>query len=205
MKKPLFYLSFLLSWPIWAFFPVADSGRLLYQERQEISLHNHFVFMPEGLDYNVLAQFDELLGQRKDTNIRYVLGFGWSGLVLGSFIKWIPFPDYKYQPAVGLSAGGLYHPSSTKTHYVSLILRPLVSKNINTIIGKFTPYVAFPLSVQIKNFAEFSFPIRLAMGLRGELFFIHFHKIDLNVELGLSLKSKGVSYFSVGLITDLIL
>ena len=188
-----------------AFFPVADSGRLLYQERQELSIHSHFVFEPDGLSFNALAQFDELFLKRKDTNIRYVLGFGWSGLFLGSFIKWVPFPDYKYQPAVGFSAGVLYHPSSTKTHYVSLILRPLISKDIHTVIGKFTPYVAFPLSIQIKNFEDFQFPIQGAVGLRGELFFIHFRKIDLNMELGLSLNAKGASYFSLGLITDLML
>ena len=188
-----------------AFFPVADSGRLLYRERQEIAVHSHFVFAEKGLDFNVLAHFDELLGKRKDTNIRYVLGFGWSGLALGSFIKWVPFPDYKYQPAMGVSAGALYHPSSTKTHYISLILRPLISKDISTIIGKFTPYLALPLSVQVKNLTQFDFPIRLAVGLRGELFFIHFHKIDLNLELGLSLTSQGSAYFNVGFITDLIL
>ena len=206
-KKNLFF------WGIWlwqglaigAFFPVADSGRLLYQERQEVAMHSHFVFTPEGLDFNMLAHFDELLGERKDTNIRYVLGFGWSGLALGSFIKWIPFPDYRYQPAVGLSAGALYHPSSVEDHFISLILRPLISKDIGTVIGKFTPYLALPLSVQIKNFGDFSFPVRVAVGLRAELFFIHFRKIDLNTELGLSLKSEGNSYVSVGLITDLML
>ncbi len=184
---------------------MAESGRLLYQERQEISAHTHFVFVPGGMDFNVLAHFDEGFLQRKDTTIRYAVGFGWSGLTLGSFIKWIPFPDYRYQPAVGFSTGALYNALDTKTHYVNLVFRPLFSKDIETVVGKFTPYVAVPLSIRVKNFSEFDFPVRMALGLRGELFFIHFHKLDLNVEWGMGLTEGAVSYFSVGLITDWML
>ena len=204
--KALVLLGFLcLSGPVGAFFPVAESGRLLYQERQEISAHTHFVFVPGGMDFNVLAHFDEGLWHRKDTTIRYAIGFGWSGLTLASFIKWIPFPDYRYQPAVGFSTGVLYNAVDTKTHNVSLIFRPLLSKDIETVVGKFTPYLALPLSVMVKNFSDFGFPIRLAFGLRGELFFIHFYKMDLNVEWGLGLTKGAVSYISVGLITDWML
>ena len=203
-----FFLSYALclSSPLRAWFPVADSGRLLYQEKQEVSFHTHFVFLPDKkMDFNMLVHFDELFLDRQDTNIRYVMGFGWSGLALGSFIKWIPFPDYKYQPGVGFSTGILYNPMNMKTHYVSLILRPLISKDINTIVGRFTPYIAFPGHIRIKNFTEFEFPLRAVFGFRGELFFIPWHKMDLNVEFGLGLTKGQTAYFSAGVITGLIL
>ena len=184
-----------------ALMPFADSGKLVRPKKFEVSLHTQFISKENETDFNVIAHFDEGFPNRKAMNIRYVLGGGEYGLLLGSFLKWIPFPDYKYQPAVGASIGISYNMLNLSTHYIALHLRPLISKEFETVVGKFIPYLAFPGSIRIKNFSEVQFPLRFAFGIRGELFFIHFHKFELNIEFSTDFAQFTPSYFSVGVFT----
>ena len=184
-----------------AIIPFVDSGKLLRPKKFEVSLHTQFISKEDATYFNVIAQFDEGLPQRRSLNMRYILGGGEYGFLAGSFLKWIPFPDYKYQPAVGASAGISYNMFNLSTHYIALHLRPLLSKEFETVVGKFIPYIAFPGSIRFKNFTEIQFPIRFTFGIRGELFFIHFHKFELNLEFSTDLAKYTPSYFSIGVIT----
>ena len=182
--------------------PFVDNGNLLRPEKYEISIHTQFVSQKEEIDFNVVAQFDEGFPYRRDINMRYFIGFGEYGFLTGSFLKWIPFPDYRYQPAIGASVGISYNLFNLNTHYVSLYLRPLISKEFGTVVGIFIPYIALPSSIRIKNFSAVQFPVRIAFGIRGELFFIHFHKFDANIEISMDLTKATPSYFGIGLITS---
>lgn len=184
-----------------AIVPFVDSGRLLRENKYEVSAHTYFISEKERVEFNIIAQFDEGFPNRRDVNIRYLVGGGEYGFLTGSFLKWVPFPDYRYQPAVGVSVGALYNLFNFNTHYVSLHLRPFISKEFETVVGKFIPYLAFPGSIRIKNFSEVQFPLRINFGLRGELFFIHFHKMEFNFEFSTDITKKTPSYFSVGIIT----
>ncbi len=181
--------------------PFVDSGKLLRSNKYEISAHAFFISREEETDFNIIAQFDEGFLNRKDVNIRYLVGGGESGFLGGSFLKWVPFPDYKYQPALGASTGIVYNLFDLNTHYVSLHLRPFISKEVETVVGKFIPYIAFLGSIKIKNFSEVQFPLRANFGIRGELFFIHFHKMEFNFEFSTSITEETPSYFSVGIVT----
>ena len=184
-----------------ALVPFLDSGKLLRPKKYEISFHTYFISEKERTDFNLIAQFDEGLLQRRDVNMRYFIGGGEYGVLTGTFLKWIPFPDYKYQPAVGATVGISYNLFNLNTHYVSLHLRPLISKEFGTVVGKFIPYIAFPGSIRIKNFYEIQFPLRITFGIRGELFFIHFQKLECNVEFSTDITKATPSYFSIGIIT----
>ena len=126
-----------------AIVPFLDSGRLLRANKYEISAHAYFISEKEETEFNIVAQLDEGFLQRQDVNIRYLVGGGEYGFLTGSFLKWVPFPDYKYQPAIGASVGVLYNLFNVNTHYVSLHLRPFISKEFETAVGKFIPYLAF--------------------------------------------------------------
>lgn len=199
--KRLGILCFFVPISAFATVPFVDSGKLLRSNKFEISVHTYFVSGEEETEFNVIAQFDEGFLKRKDVNIRYLLGGGEHGFFGGSFLKWVPFPDYKYQPALGASTGVVYNLFDVNTHYVSFHLRPFISKEVETVVGKFIPYIAFPGSIRIKNFSEVQFPLRVNFGIRGEIFFIHFHKLECNVEFSTSITKETPSYFSVGIIT----
>ena len=194
-------LCAFLSGHAFALVPFVDSGKLLRKGKNEISLHTQLISAEKGLDINVIAQLDEGFSHRKDINIRYLLGGGSSGGIMGAHLKWVPFPDYKYQPALGTSAGMSYNYLNKNTHYISLHLRPLISKEFGTAVGTFIPYLAFPSSIRIKNFSKVQFPFRFTVGIRGELFFIHFHKFELNLEFSTDITKATASYFVIGIIT----
>ena len=181
--------------------PFVDSGKLIRPRNYEVAAHTQFISEQDGLDLNLILQLDESFLSRRDVNARYLLGFGHYGFLGGSFLKWIPFPDYEYQPAIGGSVGLSYNFYNKSTHYVTFHLRPILSKEFDTVVGRFIPYISFPGSIRIKNFSEVQFPLRISFGIRGELFFIHFHKMDLNLEFSTDFTKKTPSYFTGGVIT----
>ena len=186
-----------------ALVPFVDSGKLLRPGKFEVSAHTQVISQTEATDVNVFIQLDEGFLNRKDINARYFLGVGESGVLVGSFLKWIPFPDYRLQPAMGVSVGLAYQlfKFNLNAHYFNFYLRPFLSKEIETVVGKFIPYIAFPGSIRIKNFSQVQFPLRISVGMRGELFFISFHKFDFNFEFSTDITRATASYFTVGLIT----
>ncbi len=208
IKKSKLYKILLLSFvcysiPATALTPFADSGKLLRPGKNEFSAHTQIISQKEeGTDFNFFMQMDESFLKRRDLNIRYFAGIGESGFLTGSFLKWVPFPDYQYQPAIGGGIGLSYNLLNTRTHYFSLHLRPLISKEFGTAVGKFIPYLAFPGSIRIENFSKVQFPLRISMGIRGELFFIHFHKFECNIEFSTDLRKTTASYFAIGVITN---
>ncbi len=197
------FLAFItcFSVSVSAITPFVDSGTLLRPEKHEFSAHTQIISHTQGVDFNIFVQLDEGFLKRRDFNIRYFIGGGESGFFTGSFLKWIPFPDYKYQPAIGASAGISYNLFNFRTHYFSLHLRPFISKEFETTVGKFIPYIAFPASIRIETFSKVQFPLRIALGIRGELFFIHFHKFECNIEVSKDISEVTPSYFSIGIIT----
>ncbi len=186
-----------------ALVPFIDSGQLLRPGKFEVSLHTQMISRTKGTDFNVFVQLDEGFFDRQNINARYFIGIGESGALMGSFLKWILFPDYKYQPAVGASVGLAYQlfKFDLNSHYFNFYLRPFLSKEIETVVGKFIPYIAFPGSIRIKNFSQVQFPLRISLGMRGELFFINFHKFDFNFEFSTDITGATVSYFTIGAIT----
>ena len=202
IKWGVLFAFVFLSAPVMAIVPFVDNGTLLRPGRNNISVHTQIISREEDLDFNGFLQLDEGFLRRRDFNVRYFIGFGESGFLTGYFFKWIPFPDYKHQPAIGASTGISYNWVNVDTHYVSLHLRPLISKEFPTVIGTFISYLAFPASIRINNFSKVEFPLRISIGIRGELFFIHFHKFDCNIEISADLTGATADYLSFGIITS---
>ena len=115
---------------------------------------------------NVLGHVDK--GLNDSSNLRFEAGTGATDAVLGGYLKWVPFPDYQNQPAVGFTMGAQY------AHYqgeseVAIRVTPIASKkfNINTDSWNavITPFVAVPIAVATYNHGNLV-PIQLTMGAK---------------------------------------
>ena len=207
-----------------ALMPLADTGLLERPGKRAVFLYGHLAYQgagglaPSSVNWDVIGRLDQGLDFRKDLNIRYFAGLGYFGLQGGAFLKWVPFPDYKYQPAVGVSGGlgyrmdGIWQSiglgrrggeNGGLSHFLEVYLNPLASKEFSTAGGVLAPYTALPIVLQVSLAEGMERLGWFVLGARGELFFIHFHEFNLNVELGIGVMGAAPSYLSLGVITKL--
>ncbi len=204
--KQLLYCIFtgiLFSPTVFAITPFVDTGKLLRDDEKDISAHAiiHHLSAEEKTGFHLVLTLDQAHWSQKSLNMRYFLGGGTTGFNGGAFLKWVPFPDYKWQPALGIAGGGEYQFAGIKTHIIKLHIRPFISKKLDTPVGSFSPYLAFPVSIDINNFTQVQIPLRFALGVKGEMFFIDFRKLFLNIEFSTALAGQSPFYFSVGVLT----
>lgn len=85
------------------------------------------------------------MGWADDLSGRFLFGVGTVDFHLGGSVKYIPFPDFQNQPAIGVKASAwLARVSDTST--TAIQLSPLVSKRVALETGEITPYLAIPLN-----------------------------------------------------------
>jgi hypothetical protein len=175
--------------PAQAYFSTMDTGEILPTDHYRILSELQYVGDPSGL--NLVGGFDA--GVSQSSNIRVLAGVGSVSFQTGLFYKWIPFPDYGDQPAIGLMVGGVwarYH----SENYPSLRVHPLVSKSFETDYGKLTPYASLPFGVTsgpTKN----TYPLQLTLG--GEWKPIDIESWRFMAEVGMNL-NESFNYISVG-------
>lgn len=179
-----------------AFEPISGSSQLL--DPKEIDTSGYLQFLPSEI--NFIAELAHATPYR-EVNTRHFIGLGGAGFLIGSFIKWIPFPDYRYQPALGTALGASYNWFDSQTHYMNVHFHPSISKVIETGIGDIIPYLTLPFSMKIKNLKEFEFPLKITFGLRAELVFIHAHKVEVVSEISMNLVKPIFSAFNIGVIS----
>lgn len=175
-----------------AYYTVQESGELLKPEQMQAATEIQFITSgDEGI--NVIGRFDK--GFDEESNLRFVAGAGTTDFFIAGYLKWVPFPDFEKQPAIGFSFGAQYG------HYESdneLALRvvPFTSKKFDTDKGEFSPYAALPFA--FSNYDEDStIPFQLALGSRYRHHdFDHF---DFNAELGFDI-NNAFAYVSLGAI-----
>ena len=205
IKQLLYWIltGFLFSPTVFAITPFVDTGKLLRDDEKDISAHAiiHHLSTEKKTGFNLIFTLDHAYWNQKSLNMRYFLGGGTTGFNGGAFLKWVPFPNYKWQPAIGIASGGEYQFAGIKTHIIKLHVRPFISKKLDTSIGIFSPYLAFPISIDINNFTQVQTPLRFALGLKSEMFFIHFRKLFFNIEFSTALTGQSPFYFSIGVLT----
>jgi hypothetical protein len=153
-------LVLTLSLPAFAYNTTFDTGELLAPHQHQMGLESQFILSSPSAT-NFIAHYD--LGATESTNYRFMVGGGTRMFETGGFFKFIPLPDYKYQPAIGAEAGIIYA-NSEGNHILGLRLSPLVSKNLDAEdFGFFTPYVAVPFGVNFSTL-ERSYPSQLVLG-----------------------------------------
>lgn len=93
-------------------------------------------------------------GWRDDLSSRFLFGVGSVEYQMGASLKYIPFPDYGNQPALGIRSA-IWLSRYDDTSVTTLQFAPMASKKINVQKGNLTSYVAVPINlVAVKNHNE---------------------------------------------------
>jgi hypothetical protein len=80
-----------------------------------------------------------------DTNTRFEIGTGVTDFWAAASAKWVPFPDYEKQPAIGFR-GKLIYMREQNTNLYNTQITPIFSKKYNTEHGLFIPYAGIPMT-----------------------------------------------------------
>lgn len=142
MKSRLIFTALLLaSLPSGAFMTVQESNEITPAGKYKIGMEPQ-VRLSDGTGINFTGFFDR--GINDEGSFRAWVGTGDTDLTAGGSLKWVPFPDYGSQPAVGLKVGGSYWREHDE-NFFTVRLDPIVSKKFESDIGLFIPYVAIPV------------------------------------------------------------
>jgi len=167
-----------------------STGTLTKSEKTQFL--GEFQYITSEQQLNLLARFEH--GINQDFDYQLVGGVGASFLAAGAFMKWVPIPDYRNQPAVG-GLFGVFLARSQSERDFSLRLHPFVSKRIDSKIGEFEPFASLPVAYAIRG-DEDGFPVHLALGTGYQ----HSEMKDYRVfaEMGIAL-NYGHPYLSLGI------
>ncbi len=99
----------------------------------------------------------------QDLNARFVLGTGTTDFWAAGFAKWVPYPDYQNQPALGVR-GGLIYVREGSSNFYNTQITPLVSKHYESDIGVLTPYVGVPITFIYEKSSNNFTALQMAIG-----------------------------------------
>ncbi len=148
--------------PALAYYTVQDTGDLLKPKEMRFGAEAQFITHGDTTGVNAIGRFDR--GLNSDMNLRFEVGAGTTDMVAAAYVKWVPFPDFEKQPAVGFTVGGQYAHYNSHSE-VALRVIPFASKAFETDIGMLTPYAALPFAFASYNGDNFV-PVQLVLGSR---------------------------------------
>jgi hypothetical protein len=148
--------------PAFAFYTLQDTGDLLKPKENQLGAEVQFITHGDTTGVNAIGRLDK--GLKDDMNLRFEFGAGTTDLVAGAYLKWVPYPDYDRQPAVGFTVGAHYAHYNSNSE-VALRLIPFASKSFETDIGTVTPFAGLPFAIASYN-GESTVPVQLALGSR---------------------------------------
>ncbi|MCX7977679.1 MAG: hypothetical protein N2578_01615 [Bdellovibrionaceae bacterium] len=144
MRSLLLLLGLALSQNSMAYLSINESGELSPAGTYQVGFEPQFLLNRGG---GVLVGFFLDQGVREDLSLRYNLGFGRVDFNIGTSAKWVPFPDYQRQPAIGVK-GGLHFGRFEGENLLTVQIAPLLSKQValDEERGVLIPYVAVPFN-----------------------------------------------------------
>ena len=158
--------------PIWGFYSLLETGELPPLQKLRVTTAFQGYFDGPYSLANFVVHTDTRLTD--DLSLRASLGLG-SAFMAGSSIKWVPFPDYDKQPAIGLR-GGLYYAyarhdkGQAQGHQIALRIEPLVSKHFDTKWGDLWPYAALSTGItSASTNGEPRTPTRILTGTEAKI------------------------------------
>jgi hypothetical protein len=98
-----------------------------------------------------------------DVNARAVLGTGTTDFWAAGYVKWVPYPDYQNQPAIGLR-GGLIYVREGNSNFYNTQITPIFSKKYETTSGVLTPYVGVPVTFVFEKTSNNFTALQMAIG-----------------------------------------
>lgn len=132
-----------------AYYTFQETGDLLAPGRYAVGGELQFQTSKRS-GVNILGRFDGAISD--EMNYRGFVGLGDVDFQAGGYVKWVPFPDFEKQPAIGITLGGLVAsytvPQKGSNTEFSLRATPFISKSFDAELGQFTPYAALPVGAR---------------------------------------------------------
>lgn len=134
----------LLAAPAHAYLAIGESADVTPAGTLKLGIEPQ-IRLSEGSGANVSVFIDG--GLREDMSYRALLGAGETDLVIAGSFKWVPFPDFERQPAIGFR-GDINFGREQEETFTAVRIAPIISKQMQTDYVLFTPYAALPVGMQ---------------------------------------------------------
>ncbi len=152
-KKPivqiivLFVSAFLLAQTSFAYLSINETAELIKENDYRVGVIPQ-VYLTHGGGANMGAFFDMYVD--RDINSRFIIGGGNTDFWTTASVKWVPYPDYEKQPAIGFR-GAVTYARDNNFDFYNFQVTPIISKIVDTDYGKMNPYIGVPLTVIYSN------------------------------------------------------
>lgn len=174
-----------------AYLAVAESGEILPDGQYQFGLAPQ-ILLNEGGGGTVSGFIDVPVND--STSFRAQAGLGKVDFHAAGSIKYIPFPDFDNQPAMGIK-GGLWYARWQEENWLTLQVAPLASRRLQTEHGVLIPYIALPINLVSRKERNFT-GVQVAFG--SEWKHPTWEHLLLTGELAISLNDS-VSAMTIGL------
>lgn len=152
-KQPLikilivFVSAFILTQVSFAYISVSETAEILKTDHYRLGVIPQVLLSNStGSNSSNIGVFMDLPVEN-DINTRFIIGSGHTSFWTSASVKWVPYPDYDKQPAMGLR-GALIYARDERVDFYNIQLTPLISKIVQTEEwGTMTPYVGVPVTV----------------------------------------------------------
>ena len=166
-----------------SYLTVAETGELVPEGQYLLGLSPQ-IKLSDGNGVNLAGFFDSSV--RQDASVRLHVGVGETDFFTGASFKWIPFPDFGQQPAIGARVGAIYGRDGDDS-LLTFRFDPLVSKKLEIDHGVIEPYGSLPIYTS-------TFRSRTTTGIQlvggAQYYPPDFQQMRLGGELGMSLRES---------------
>ena len=149
LRKPLiltltiFLSALLLAQTSFAYLSVNETAELVKEGDYRIGFIPQLI-LSNGGGSNMGVFFD--MPVESDINSRFIIGGGNTDFWASASVKWVPYPDYEKQPAIGLR-GSLTYARDANANFYDIQATPIISKIVDSQWGKMNPYVGLPITI----------------------------------------------------------
>lgn len=191
-KTILFAATLLSSSSSLAYLTVGESADVTPKGVYKLGVEPQ-VRLSEGSGANLSVFVDS--GIQEDLSWRVSLGTGETDLSANASIKWVPYPDFEKQPAIGIRGDFGLGREASET-FTTVRVGPVISKQMPTDEVLFTPYLAVPMGMLAFQGKSETFA-QLALG--SDIHVNDWKAGMFNVELGANL-NRAFSYISLNFV-----
>ena len=174
-----------------AYLAIHESGKVLNPGEYKIHLSQQLITDP-GTFGSLTAGGS--LPLDADSEIGFKLGTGFADYHFVGQYKWIPYPDFEEQPAIG-AIGGILVAKPDGINETGVFAGPIVSKNFSTEYGSFDSYISVPL-YGVSYDGDLQLSGQLIFGSLWKTY--NFEKLQFTAEMGLRINDNSFSYISIG-------
>lgn len=137
----------LMSQASFAYLSLSETAELIKKEHFRVGVASQLL-LTNGGGANYGAFFDMPVDD--EMNARFTLGTGSTDFWTSGSVKWVPYPDYKKQPAMGVR-GAIFYARDATLNFYDIQITPIISKIVDTQWGKLNPYIGLPVTLIFNN------------------------------------------------------